>query len=51
MVRADELFRPGRMDAFPGRSDGRPGRSRRESKWGAGYGKGKPGNREADRRH
>ena len=31
MTRAEELFRPGRLDAFPGRSDGRPGRSRRES--------------------
>ncbi|HJX15766.1 MAG TPA: DEAD/DEAH box helicase [Candidatus Deferrimicrobiaceae bacterium] len=50
MTRAEELFRPGRMDAFPGRSDGRPGRSRRESKWGAGSGGGKPGNREAERR-
>ena len=52
MIRADELFRPGRMDAFPGRSDGRPGRPRRESKWGAGSGGGKKGNREAEhRRH
>ncbi|HJX74013.1 MAG TPA: DEAD/DEAH box helicase [Candidatus Deferrimicrobiaceae bacterium] len=49
MTRADELFRPGRMDAFPGRSDGRPGRSRRESKWGAGSGSGKQGNRDAER--
>ncbi len=52
MIRADELFRPGRMDAFPGRSDGRPGRPRRESKWGTGSGGGKKGNREAEhRRH
>ena len=50
MIRAEELFRPGRMDAFPGRSDGRPGRPRRESRWSTGSGKGKPGNREADRR-
>jgi ATP-dependent RNA helicase RhlE len=50
MIRVDELFRPGRMDAFPGRSDGRPGRSRRESKWGAGSGGGKQGNRDAERR-
>jgi len=50
MIRADELFRPGRMDAFPGRSDGRPGRSRRESKWGAGFGGGKQGNRGSERR-
>jgi ATP-dependent RNA helicase RhlE len=50
MLRADELFRPGRIDAFPGRSDGRPGRSRRESKWGAGSGNGKPGNRGSERR-
>ena len=42
MTRAEELFRPGRMDAFPGRSDGRPGRSRRESKWGAGFQGGRP---------
>jgi ATP-dependent RNA helicase RhlE len=52
MIRADELFRPGRMDAFPGRSDGRPGRPRRESKWGAGSESRKKGNREAEhRRH
>ncbi|MDH3237454.1 MAG: DEAD/DEAH box helicase [Deltaproteobacteria bacterium] len=52
MFRADELFRPGRMDAFPGRSDGRPGRSRRESKWGAGSENRKQGNRDAEhRRH
>ena len=50
MTRAEELFRPGRMDAFPGRSDGRPGRSRRESKWSAGSGNGKQGNRGAERR-
>jgi ATP-dependent RNA helicase RhlE len=50
MIRSDELFRPGRIDAFPGRSDGRPGRSRRESKWGAGFGNGKPGNRGSERR-
>jgi ATP-dependent RNA helicase RhlE len=50
MLRADELFRPGRMDAFPGRSDGRPGRSRRESKWGAGSESRKQGNRNAERR-
>jgi len=49
MTRAEELFRPGRLDAFPGRSDGRPGRSRRESKWTAGPGGGKPGNRDAER--
>jgi len=49
MIRADELFRPGRMDAFPGRSDGRPGRSRRESKWGSGPGSGKQGSRDAER--
>jgi len=52
MARADELFRPGRMDAFPGRSDGRPGRSRRETKWGPRSGGGKQGNRDAEhRRH
>ena len=52
MIRADELFRPGRMDAFPGRSDGRPGRSRRESKWGPRSGGGKAGNHDAEhRRH
>ena len=52
MIRADELFRPGRMDAFPGRSDGRPGRSRRESKWGPRSGGGKQGDRDAEhRRH
>jgi ATP-dependent RNA helicase RhlE len=50
MIRADELFRPGRMDAFPGRSDGRPGRSRRESKWSAGSGGGKQGKRDSERR-
>ena len=50
MKRADELFKPGRMDAFPGRSDGRPGRPRRESKWGGGFGGGKPGNRNTERR-
>jgi ATP-dependent RNA helicase RhlE len=50
MTRAEELFRPGRMDAFPGRSDGRPGRSRRESRWSAGFGGGKPGNRDSERR-
>ncbi|MGZ8460058.1 MAG: DEAD/DEAH box helicase [Candidatus Deferrimicrobiaceae bacterium] len=49
MIRADELFRPGRMDAVPGRSDGRPGRSRRESKWGSGPGSGKQGSRDAER--
>ncbi|MGA6993501.1 MAG: DEAD/DEAH box helicase, partial [Candidatus Deferrimicrobiaceae bacterium] len=49
MVRADELFRPGRMDAFPGRSDGRPGRSRREAKWGAGSESRKQGSRNAER--
>jgi ATP-dependent RNA helicase RhlE len=48
MMRADELFRPGRMDAFPGRSDGRPGRSRRESKWGGRSGGGKQGKRGAE---
>ncbi len=52
MARAEELFRPGRMDAFPGRSDGRPGRSRRETKWGGRSGGGKQGNRDAEhRRH
>jgi ATP-dependent RNA helicase RhlE len=50
MMRAGELFRPGRMDAFPGRADGRPGRSRRESKWGGGSEGGKHGGREAQRR-
>jgi ATP-dependent RNA helicase RhlE len=50
LARSEELFRPGRMDAFPGRSDGRPGRSRRESKWGVGFGGGKPGNRGSERR-
>jgi len=50
MIRADELFRPGRMDAFPGRSDGRPGRSRRETKWSAGSAGRKPGNRGSERR-
>jgi ATP-dependent RNA helicase RhlE len=50
MTRAEELFRPGRIDAFPGRSDGRPGRSRRESKWSAGFGGGKPGNRGSEQR-
>ncbi len=50
VLRAEELYRPGRMDAFPGRSDGRPGRSRRESKWGAGSGGRKQGNRDAQRR-
>jgi len=49
MIRADLLFRPGRMDAFPGRSDGRPGRSRRESKWGSGSGSGEQGSRDAER--
>jgi ATP-dependent RNA helicase RhlE len=49
MIRADLLFRPGRMDAFPGRSDGRPGRSRRESKWGSGSGSGKQGSRDVER--
>ncbi|HZW36987.1 MAG TPA: DEAD/DEAH box helicase, partial [Candidatus Deferrimicrobiaceae bacterium] len=49
-IRSDELFRPGRIDAFPGRSDGRPGRSRRESKWSGGFGSGKPGNRGSERR-
>jgi ATP-dependent RNA helicase RhlE len=52
MVRADGLFRPGRMDAFPGRSDGWPGRSRRESKWGPRSGGGKQGSRDSElRRH
>ena len=49
MTRAEELFRPGRMDAYPGRSDGRPGRSRRESKWSSGSGSGKQGSRDAER--
>ncbi len=48
LARSEELFRPGRIDAFPGRSDGRPGRSRRESKWGSGGGK--PGSRGSERR-
>ncbi|GAB4370614.1 MAG: DEAD/DEAH box helicase [Deltaproteobacteria bacterium] len=47
--RAEELFRPGRLDAFPGRSDGRPGRSRRESKWSSGSGNGRQGGRGAQR--
>ncbi len=51
MTRADELFRPGRMDAFPGRSDGRPGRPRRESKWGDGSGGRRTGSREAQHRN
>ena len=50
MTRAEELFRPGRMDAFPGRSDGRPGRSRRESKWGAGFQGGRPDSGGSERR-
>jgi hypothetical protein len=50
MIRSDELFKPGRIAAFTGRSDGRLGRSRRESKWGAGFGGGKPDNRGSERR-
>ncbi len=50
VARAEELFRPGRLDAFPGRSDGRPGRSRRESKWSSGSGNGRQGGRGAERR-
>ncbi len=50
LARSEELFRPGRIDAFPGRSDGRPGRSRRETKWGGGFGGGKPGNRHTEHR-
>ena len=48
MIRPDELYKPGRVDAFTGRSDGRPDRSRRGSKWSAGAGGGKPGRRDTE---
>jgi hypothetical protein len=48
MIRPDELYKPGRVDAFTGRSDGRPDRSRRGAKWSAGAGGGKPGRRDTE---